>query len=124
MKLSAFILSLFLLFIIAPNALAVGVGTNNSCPDNQVCLNDPLGFGNDTDAPQKVIGKVIQMVLGVIGSLALLMVVYGGVVWMTAAGSQEKVKKGRDILIWAIVGLVVIFSSYAVVNFVLTGIGA
>ena len=35
---------------------------------------------------------------------------------MTAAGNQEKVTKGRDVLVWAAVGLFIIFSSYALVN--------
>jgi len=39
--------------------------------------------------------------------------------WMTAAGSNEKVQKGKDILIWATVGLVIIFTSYALIRFVL-----
>ncbi|MCK5510829.1 hypothetical protein KAI65_04810 [Candidatus Parcubacteria bacterium] len=44
--------------------------------------------------------------------------IYGGFVWMMAAGSNEKVQKGKDILVWATLGLVVIFSAYAVVKFV------
>ena len=43
---------------------------------------------------------------------------------MTAAGNQEKVTKGRDILVWAVVELIVIFSAYALVKFVFAGIGA
>ncbi|MCK4539930.1 hypothetical protein KAU09_02120 [Candidatus Parcubacteria bacterium] len=39
--------------------------------------------------------------------------IYGGFTWMLAAGSSEKVQKGKDILIWATLGLVVIFSAYA-----------
>ena len=41
---------------------------------------------------------------------------------MTAAGSNEKVQKGKDILIWATVGLVIIFTSYALVRFVLVDV--
>ena len=69
-----------------------------------------------------LIGKVIQAVLGVVGSLALVMFIYGGLVWMTAAGSNEKVQKGKDILIWTTVGLVIIFTSYALVRFVLVDV--
>ena len=41
---------------------------------------------------------------------------------MTAAGSNEKVQKGKDILIWATVGLVIIFTSYALIRFVLVDV--
>ncbi len=50
------------------------------------------------------------------------MFIYGGLVWMTAAGFNEKVQKGKDILIWATVGLVIIFTSYALVRFVLVDV--
>jgi len=46
----------------------------------------------------------------------------GGLVWMTAAGSNEKVQKGKDILIWATIGLVIIFISYALTRFVLVDV--
>jgi uncharacterized membrane protein YjfL (UPF0719 family) len=52
------------------------------------------------------------------------MFIYGGFTWMLAAGSAEKVKKGRDIIIWAAIGLVIIFSAYAIVKMVFTGLGA
>ena len=73
--------------------------------------------------PQTLIGKIINAVLGIVGSIALVMVIYGGFIWMTAAGNQEKVTKGRDVLVWAAVGLFIIFSSYALVKFVFTGLG-
>jgi uncharacterized membrane protein YjfL (UPF0719 family) len=60
--------------------------------------------------------------MGIVGSIALLMFIFGGLTWMLSGGSAEKVKKGRDILIWSAIGLVVIFSSYAIVYFVITKI--
>ncbi len=86
--------------------------------DKTVSLTNPIG---SSDVPT-LIGKIISAVLGVIGSIALLMVIYGGFTWMLAAGSSEKIKKGRDIIVWAILGLVVIFTSYALVRFVITSI--
>jgi hypothetical protein len=43
---------------------------------------------------------------------------------MTAAGNQEMVTRGRNILMWAAIGLIIIFSSYALVKFVFVGLGA
>ncbi len=92
--------------------------TNNS----PTTITNPLGSGIET--PQALIGKVINSVLGIVGSLALVMFVYGGLIWMTSSGSSEQVKKGRDILIWAAIGLVIIFSAYGLVRFVIVGVGA
>lgn len=91
--------------------------TKASCNPGEFC--NPLGT---TDIPT-LAGRIINAVLGIVGSIALVMFIYGGFSWMTAAGNQEAVTKGKNILIWATVGLIVIFSAYALVNFVFTAIG-
>lgn len=67
----------------------------------------------------QLIGKVINAIMGVVGSLALLMFVFGGLTWMTSGGSTEKVKKGKDILVWSAIGLVIIFSAYGITNLII-----
>jgi len=83
-----------------------------------VTLTNPIGT---TDIPT-LLGKVINSVMGVIGSLALAMFIYGGAVWMLSGGNQEQVTKGKNILIWAAVGIVIIFSAYALVKLVLKAV--
>ena len=91
-----------------------------NCPAGSTnCLTNPLGSIN---TPQALIGKVINAVLGVVGSLALLIFVYGGLIWMTSSGSPEKIKQGRDTLLWAAIGLVVIFSAYGLTRVVLSSV--
>src|SRR3989338_9618390 len=63
-----------------------------------------------------VIGRVIQAILGLSGAIALLMFVWGGFIWMTSSGSSEKVKKGLMTLAWFAIGLVVLFTAYALVS--------
>ena len=87
-----------------------------------VSLTNPLG--TDNPSIPTLLGKIINNVLGVIGSLALVMFIYGGATWMLSAGNQEQVTKGKNILIWAALGLVIIFTAYALVRFVLTTITA
>ena len=89
-------------------------------PTGAVTLTNPLGEGV---TPQIFIGKIIKAILGIVGSLALVMFIYGGFNWMTAAGNAEKVEKGKQILLWATIGLIVIFTSYALVKFVFTSLG-
>ncbi len=83
-------------------------------------LENPLG--ENVTVPQ-LIGNVIKTLLAVVGALALAMFVYGGFTWLTSGGSPDKIKKGKDILIWAVIGLVVIFTSYSLVDFLLTAFG-
>ncbi|MBI5072057.1 hypothetical protein HZB93_04205 [Candidatus Falkowbacteria bacterium] len=82
-------------------------------------IKSPIG---EVTGPE-LIGRIIKTVLGVVGALALAMFVYGGFTWLTSAGSADKIKKGKDILIWATIGLIVIFTSYTLVDFVLRAFG-
>lgn len=66
-----------------------------------------------------IVGYGIKIVLGLIGTLALIFIIYGGVTWMTAAGNVEKIKKGKASFVWAILGLVACFLAYSVVSFMI-----
>jgi hypothetical protein len=83
-----------------------------------VALPCPLGSNEDCK-PAVIIGNVIKVTLGLVGSLALIIFIYGGLIWMTSAGNKDRVTQGRNTLIWASLGLIVIFSSYTVINFIL-----
>ncbi len=97
-----------------------GNGISGSSADcsNGVChLPNPLPAS--IDSIPKLIGKVINSIMGIIGAICLVMFIIGGVTWLTAMGNDKTVAKGKAILVWAIVGMVVIFSSYVIVNFVI-----
>ncbi len=81
-------------------------------------LVNPVGV---TD-PRVLIGRIIQALLSIVGSLALLSFVYGGFLWITSMGEAKRVDRGRDILIWAVLGLVVIAAAYVLVNAVISGL--
>ena len=91
-------------------------------PSKPVSLDNPLTGQTGASNVNSLIGQIINGILGIVGSLALVMFIYGGFVWMTAAGNNERVTKGKDILIWAALGLVIIFTSYALVKFVLVNV--
>ena len=70
-----------------------------------------------------LIGRIIQYLLGLSGVIALVMFIYGGLSWMLAQGNQEKITKAKNTVVWAIIGLILIFSSYTIAKFVLTALG-
>jgi hypothetical protein len=114
-KTIALFLFLALFLLLSSPALALPTKPLNPCPSGQVCLENPL----PTDNPHILIGRAISAILGLTGSLALLIFIYGGVVWLTSAGNPERIRRGRDALLWAMLGLVVIFSAYACVRLIL-----
>lgn len=97
----------------------VKINSDTPSPNAAASLDNPLGRGTDkTDIPT-LLGNIINSVMGIIGSLALVMFIYGGASWMLSGGNQEQVTKGKNILIWATIGIVIIFTAYALVKFVL-----
>ena len=82
-------------------------------------LKNPLGTTQDIPT---LAGVIIQAILGLVGSVALLMFIWGGFLWLTAAGNPDKIKQGRDTMVWAAVGIAFIFSSYIIVKFIITAL--
>lgn len=68
------------------------------------------------------IANLIRVVLGFLGIIAVVIVLYGGFIWMTAGGSDEKVGKAKRMLIAGVIGLAIILSAYAITTFVVTSI--
>lgn len=111
-KISKFLASLLLLPV---KVLAQGGNASSTPPPAAVPLENPLGAADVSSFT----ANVIQGVLGIVGVLALLYFVLGGLQWLTSQGNQDKVKRGRETLIWATFGLAMIFFSYIVVEYVL-----
>ena len=82
-----------------------------------VTLPDPLGL-DKSDPVAALATRIINALLGVAGVAALLSFIYGGILWMTAGINPDNIKKGKTVMIWAVFGLLVIFASYALVNFI------
>lgn len=81
----------------------------------EVCtLDNPLE-GEKTKVAD-IIGTVIKAALGVIGAITLLMLVWGGFQWLTAKGIDEKVHMGTQTMLWAIIGVLLVFASYLLLS--------
>lgn len=101
------------------DSAGTGPGSTSKSKTEIRMIDNPLGDSEEARDPRKLLGRIIGAVLGIIGSLALAIFVFGGFTWMTAAGNEDKIKKGRDMIVWAVFGLAVIFLSYVLVEFIL-----
>ncbi len=63
--------------------------------------------------------RIINFFLGFLGILAVIMVIYGGVTYVTAAGSDESIGNAKKIILYSLVGIIVILLSFAIVNTIL-----
>jgi len=72
--------------------------------------------------PGEIIFNVIYIFLGLLGVIAVILMMYGGFLWLTAGGEENKAKQGTTILFQAAIGLLIILSAYTVTYFVLVQI--
>jgi hypothetical protein len=93
-----------------------------------VKLTNPIGGKKDNPAGQTninaLVGTVIKQARGIIGSITFFVFVYGGFLWLTSAGNSDQVKKGSETMLWAGIGVCIIFASYAILQFVITALGS
>ncbi len=64
--------------------------------------------------------QIVRVLLGFLGIIAIVILLYGGFVWLTSAGNEEKVGQAKKIITAAIIGLVIVFISYAIAQFVIS----
>ncbi|MCK5320910.1 hypothetical protein KAJ61_06010, partial [Candidatus Parcubacteria bacterium] len=66
---------------------------------------------------------ISQIILGIVGSLALLAFVVGGVMFLASGGNKNLVDRGKATIIGAVIGLVVVFASYTIISFAASAMG-
>ncbi len=83
-------------------------------------VNTGLGGTLTSDDPRMLIGRIIQIILSLLGVIILGLIIYAGFLWMTSAGEEEKISQAKKILRNAVIGLVVTLSSWAIATFILS----
>ncbi|MFA4831039.1 MAG: hypothetical protein WC618_02585, partial [Patescibacteria group bacterium] len=93
----------------------------------QTAADDSFGlqdFENTTELGAQdirvTVAKIIRAVLGLLGIIVLVIVIYGGYMYMTAGGQEEKITTAKKILVNGAIGLVIILSSLAITQFILS----
>ena len=83
----------------------------------------PLSTVNGVTLPaqsaDQVLKNALNIVYGLAGVIATVVIIIGGITYATSAGNSANVTKGKNLLLYSIIGLVVIFAAFALTNFVL-----
>lgn len=113
-------------------ALTVLLAYKFNAPDlafAQTDLIDPIdnpsrigGATNFADDFRPLLLQFLNFFLGFLGLLAVLLVIYGGFLYMTAAGDDGKTETGKKVILYAVVGIIIILISFALVNTLLSGL--
>jgi hypothetical protein len=116
--------SKFLLTFAVICALAIPMVTMAQ-NDNLFGLNEVSnGLGNtlsDSD-PRAVVGRIINVVLGFLGVIAVGIILLGGFKWMTGGGNEDKVGEAKKLLGAGVIGLIIILSAWAIATFIINQI--
>lgn len=64
------------------------------------------------------IGLIIGAVLSFIAVIFMILVIYAGILWMTARGNEQQVERAKTLLVQSIIGLIIVFSAYAITRFI------
>ena len=79
---------------------------------------ESLDVGLGTADLKTTVVNIIRWVLGFMTLLAVVFIIYGGFMWLTAGGSEDRVEKAKQIITAAVIGLIVILLAWAIVIFV------
>lgn len=87
---------------------------------------DPLGnledLGEDSGLPEQdlpeLIARIISWIIGIVGIVLVVLFVYGGVVYATSAGNEDRIEMGKKIMLYAIIGVLIIAIAFAVSRYV------
>lgn len=77
------------------------------------------GTKSDISLPQAV-AKIVQILLGLVGIVFVILIIWGGVRYMTSMGDENKIKSAKNTLTLAIIGFVIILTAYAIASFIVS----
>ena len=115
MKKIGFIISVILFSFIGTSSV-LAYQTINSSKTQLDNTTAPTGLS--TADIQTTTGSLIKGALTIVGTVFLALMIYGGFMWMTARGEEDQIKKGKETIIAATIGLGIILAAYAITNVV------
>lgn len=119
--------------VLALGALVVGPVSSPvsaQCdPNNQTlaggaACSKPTGANEDLFGDGSIFTTIVNLLLFIIGAVAVIMLIIGGIRYTLSGGKDTEVQAAKNTILYAIIGIVVAFIAYAVVNWVLTSLGS
>lgn len=86
---------------------------------NLSAVGQTAGFDTSTSL-YSLVGKIIRVFFGILGAIALVLIIYAGYKWMTSGGEEKGVDEAKNILKNGVIGLIIIASAYGITEFVMS----
>ncbi|MEI6378887.1 MAG: IPT/TIG domain-containing protein [Candidatus Falkowbacteria bacterium] len=118
-------LTQFLILIVFAISLALPVKAqlldawSDPFSESQVGFNAIASVGFGRKDPRVIAAGIVQIVMGFLGVLAILLIIYAGFLWMTAGGEAGKIETAKKILKNGVIGLLIVLSAFAIATYIL-----
>jgi uncharacterized BrkB/YihY/UPF0761 family membrane protein len=117
-KLFIFLAIFLAFFVIFTSVLKAGTSIDDAITNLDATAK--TGYGQEPSslpqAPQ-MIGQVVGAGLAFIGVIFLILMIYGGFIWMIARGNQQEVTKAKDLITAAVIGIIIVLAAYAITQY-------
>ena len=122
-------------FALAVTALLLPVATTPvsaqaGCSEGTYTLENGVNCAQGEGTPAQLFGgegsiftTVVNIMLFIIGAICVIMLIWGGIRYTTSAGNAANVTAAKNTIMYAIIGLIIAFLAFAIVNWVLTSVG-
>ena len=121
---SLMVLSMFIIpsFVLVPDVSAQNLNAGDLWGNTSIQTNVQNATGLGNRDPREIAASVIRVVLGFLGIIAVLIVLYAGFLWMTAAGNDDKIASAKSMMSAGIIGLVIILAAFGIATFVMNSL--
>lgn len=117
-KILSFVLSMFVMAVLVLPVVASAQGI--SANDLGIQYGTYTGLG--TKDVRQTIATIIRTAMGLLGIVAVVIILVGGFEWMTAGGNEDKTKEAKKRIMYGVIGLAIILSAYAIAQFVVSSL--
>lgn len=120
-KLQALVIGIMMLVGVAA-VPAVPAYAGNDCGSPAECIKQgttDVGGGSNQPKLEDGIKTIVNVMLFILGAIAVIMIIIGGIRYATSNGDASGTKAAKDTVLYAVIGLIVAILAYAIVNFVL-----
>ena len=114
------IIIITIMTIITPLHFITARGIEDAFSDNTIKMTGEVaGYDTTKDSVLPIVANIVNIVYGLIGVIFFILIIYGGILWMTAGGKDEQVKKAQNIIQRSAIGLFIVVLAYAITYFIL-----
>jgi hypothetical protein len=106
-----------LLLIMVP-CLAVALQANAQVADFGLAAANNIGLPNTSQDPKQAAVGIVRYLMGFLGIIAVVVILWGGFQWLTAGGNEDKVGSAKKTIIAGVIGLIIVIAAFAIVTIV------